>query len=178
MYLKKKHLPSGRKEKNASNRRPVGLRPAGRFLSIFADCHFRQKIRWKRRRSADQGQHNISSYTISTIAWNGICKWLFTYGWRWDIFFCLKKKQFSYSTPLPTLRDVKRHFICNADRLIFADLLIRQIIGKAQDSNLCVSRYRHKTVKWILSALPFFFFLKLKNFQNCIPKQLCGFLLV
>jgi hypothetical protein len=26
-------------------------------LSIFADCHFRQKIRWKRRRSADQGQH-------------------------------------------------------------------------------------------------------------------------
>lgn len=37
-----------------------------------------------------------------------------------------------------------------------ADLLIRQIIGKAQDSNLRVSRYRHKTVKWILSALPFF----------------------
>ena len=46
-----------RKQQNASNRRPVGLRPAGRFLSIFADCHFRQKIRWKRRRSADQGQH-------------------------------------------------------------------------------------------------------------------------
>ena len=44
-----------RKQQNASNRRPVGLRPAGRFLSIFADCHFRQKIRWKRRRSADQG---------------------------------------------------------------------------------------------------------------------------
>ena len=39
-----------RKQQNASNRRPVGLRPAGRFLSIFADCHFRQKIRWKRRR--------------------------------------------------------------------------------------------------------------------------------
>ena len=37
-----------RKQQNASNRRPVGLRPAGRFLSIFADCHFRQKIRWKR----------------------------------------------------------------------------------------------------------------------------------
>ena len=33
---------------------------------------------------------------------------------------------------------------------------VRQIIRKAQDSNLCVSRYRHKTVKWILSALPFF----------------------
>ena len=32
-----------RKQQNASNRRPVGLRPAGRFLSIFADCHFRQK---------------------------------------------------------------------------------------------------------------------------------------
>ena len=46
-----------RKQQNASNRRPVGLRPAGRFLSIFTDCHFRQKIRWKRRRSADQGQH-------------------------------------------------------------------------------------------------------------------------
>lgn len=46
-----------RKQQNASNRRPVGLRPAGRFLSIFADSHFRQKIRWKRRRSADQGQH-------------------------------------------------------------------------------------------------------------------------
>ena len=30
-----------RKQQNASNRRPVGLRPAGRFLSIFADCHFR-----------------------------------------------------------------------------------------------------------------------------------------
>jgi hypothetical protein len=44
MYLKKKHLPSGRKEKNASNRRPVGLRPAGRFLSIFADCTGRCKI--------------------------------------------------------------------------------------------------------------------------------------
>ena len=46
-----------RKQQNASNRRSVGLRPAGRFLSIFADCHFQQKIRWKRRRSADQGQH-------------------------------------------------------------------------------------------------------------------------
>lgn len=34
-----------RKQQNASNRRPVGLRPAGRFLSIFADSHFRQKIR-------------------------------------------------------------------------------------------------------------------------------------
>ena len=44
----------------------------------------------------------------------------------------------------------------DADRLVFSNLLIRQIIGKAQDSNLCVSRYRHKTVKWILSALPFF----------------------
>lgn len=32
----------------------------------------------------------------------------------------------------------------------------KDIIGKAQDSNLRVSRYRHKTVKWILSALPFF----------------------
>ena len=65
------------------------------------------------------------------------------------------------SHPLPALRDVKRHFICNADRLIFSNLLIRQIIGKAQDSNLCVSRYRNKTVKWILSALPFFFLSKI-----------------
>lgn len=82
----------------------------------------------------------------------------------------MKKKQFSYSTPLPTLRDVKRHFICNADRLIFADLLIRQIIGKAQDSNLCVSRYRHKTVKWILSALPFFFLSKFVKFSKLYSK--------
>lgn len=36
---------------------PGRFTTAGRFLSIFADCHFRQKIRWKRRRSADQGQH-------------------------------------------------------------------------------------------------------------------------
>ncbi|RJV96421.1 hypothetical protein DW937_06495, partial [Faecalibacterium sp. AM43-5AT] len=50
---------------------------------------------------------------------------------------------------------------CNADRLIFSNLLIRQIIGKAQDSNLCVSRYRNKTVKWILSAFPFFFLSKI-----------------
>ena len=49
----------------------------------------------------------------------------------------------------------------DADRLVFSNLLIRQIIGKAQDSNLCVSRYRHKTVKWILSALPFFFLSKI-----------------
>ena len=38
-----------------------------------------------------------------------------------------------YPHPLPTLRDVKRHFICNADRLIFADLLIRQIIGSTEN---------------------------------------------
>lgn len=48
----------------------------------------------------------------------------------------------------------------DADRLVFSNLLIRQIIGKAQDSNLRVSRHRHKTVKWILSALPFFFMSK------------------
>ena len=74
------------------------------------------------------------------------------------------------SYPLPALRDVKRHFICNADRLIFADLLIRQIIGKTQDSNLCVSRYRHKTVKWILSALPFSFCSKFVKFPKLYSK--------
>ena len=79
--------------------------------------------------------------------------------------------------PFPTFGNFKWQFIIDA-AFNSIDLLIIRIIGKAQDSNLCVSRYRNKTVKWILSALPFFFFLKLKNFQNCIPKQPCGFLLV
>ena len=58
----------------------------------------------------------------------------------------------------------------DADRLVFSNLLIRQIIGKAQDSNLCGSRYRHKTVKWILSALPFFFLSKFVKFSKLYSK--------
>lgn len=46
----------------------------------------------------------------------------------------------------------------DADKLVFSNLLIRKIIGKAQDSNLCVSRYRHKTVKWILVRFAVFLF--------------------
>ena len=67
-----------RKQQNASNRRPVGLRPAGRFLSIFADCHFRQKIRWKRRRSADQGQHRpltTDRIILLTLHGKGVRRW-------------------------------------------------------------------------------------------------------
>ena len=58
----------------------------------------------------------------------------------------------------------------DADRLVFSNLIIRQIIGKAQDSNLCGSRYRHKTVKWILSALPFFFLSKFVKFSKLYSK--------
>ena len=58
----------------------------------------------------------------------------------------------------------------DADKLVFSNLLIRKIIGKAQDSNLCVSRYRHKTVKWISSALPFFVLSKFVKISKLYSK--------
>ena len=42
-----------RKQQNASNRRPVGLRPAGRFLSHFSRCPWPKKFfeKFSKRRS-------------------------------------------------------------------------------------------------------------------------------
>ena len=33
------------------------------------------------------------------------------------------------SHPFPSVRDIKRNLVCNAHRIVFADFLIRQIIG-------------------------------------------------
>ncbi|MBS6109318.1 MAG: hypothetical protein KH902_12265, partial [Subdoligranulum variabile] len=46
--------------------------------------------------------------------------------------------------PLPTLRNLKRHFIGNTNRLVFADLLIRQIMT----SPACVRGLGLSLNKW------------------------------